>query len=143
MELVGYSIHECVFSPHECHALASELSRRIKPRQRAGARHLMSNDYVARFASDPRLLKIASFTLGDSPLPYRVTLFEKSGRANWLVAWHQDTALPLESRFESKDWGPWSKKSGILYAHDRVSDDAPGDFMQSTPSVRIGLGKHL
>src|SRR5215472_12751510 len=38
-------------------------------------------------------------------------------RQNWLIPWHQDTALPLESAFESKGWGPWSIKAGVHYAH--------------------------
>ena len=45
------------------------------------------------------------------------TLFEKSSRTNWLTPWHQDTALPLTTRFDSTGWGPWSQKAGTIYAH--------------------------
>src|SRR6266545_653699 len=60
---------------------------------------------------------IAAEALGDEALPFRATLFDKSRRANWLVVWHQDTALPLRRRKEVRGWGPWSIKAGILYAH--------------------------
>ncbi len=66
-------------------------------------------------------------------MPYRATLFEKSERANWLVVWHQDTALPLVSRFDSQEWGPWSKKVGVLYAH------APAWALERVLALRIHL----
>jgi ectoine hydroxylase-related dioxygenase (phytanoyl-CoA dioxygenase family) len=72
---------------------------------------------VARVAGDERLLRIAQQALGSETTPYRATLFEKSGNSNWLVVWHQDTALPLSERFDRPGWGPWSTKAGILYAH--------------------------
>lgn len=77
----------------------------------------MSNSAVAEIASDPRLLALARRELGSGAIPYRATLFDKSGQANWLVVWHQDTALPLEVRFDEIGWGPWSRKAGVHYAH--------------------------
>src|SRR5205814_6187075 len=86
-------------------------------RSRAGARHLMGQPAVAALASDSRLLGLARGLAGSGATPYRATLFEKSARANWLVVWHQDTALPLACRFDAPGWGPWSEKGGIAYAH--------------------------
>ena len=54
-------------------------------------------------------------------MPFRATLFDKSPTSNWLVAWHQDTALPLRERRATPGWGPWSTKDGVLYAHARSS----------------------
>jgi ectoine hydroxylase-related dioxygenase (phytanoyl-CoA dioxygenase family) len=42
-------------------------------------------------------------------------LFDKSAASNWLVAWHQDTALPLAQRVDDSAWGPWSVKGGVLH----------------------------
>jgi len=110
----GYWIEENVLSHRECDALIAALSN--ARRSRAGARHLMKNPEVAELAADRRLLAVANTALGEA-VPYRATLFEKTGKANWLVPWHQDTALPLESAFDAPGWGPWSEKEGILYAH--------------------------
>jgi ectoine hydroxylase-related dioxygenase (phytanoyl-CoA dioxygenase family) len=66
-------------------------------------------------------------------VPYRATLFEKSGRANWLVVWHQDTALPLESYVEGAEWGPWSLKDGVHYAH------APAWALERIVALRVHL----
>lgn len=103
-------------SPEECDALVQVLSK-LRVRGRAGARHLMTLPEIARLACDERLMSIARLELRASPFPFRVTLFEKSGKANWLVVPHQDTALPLSARFDANGWGPWSEKSGVAYAH--------------------------
>jgi len=117
MKDAGFWIEENVLSDRECAELVGTLSANPQPRGRAGARHLMTNPAVAAVASDQRLLEIARRSLVGRAVPYRATLFEKSGRANWLVVWHQDTTLPLISYNDSSEWGPWSKKAGILYAH--------------------------
>ena len=119
MKDTGFWIKKNILSRQECDSLAEALSRSRVGRGRAGIRHLMSHPAVVEVANDRRLLRIAQRALGEGAVPYRATLFEKSGRANWLVVWHQDTALPLASRHESPEWGPWSKKAGILYAHAR------------------------
>jgi hypothetical protein len=113
----GFWFESAVLSAHECEALLARLTAGSVQRSRAGARHLMSEPAVRELASDPRLLSIARAGLGDTAVPFRATLFEKSGESNWLVVWHQDTALPLATRFDSPEWGPWSEKAGVLYAH--------------------------
>ena len=133
MSDAGFWIEEGVLSRHECDSLVEALSRDRAARGRAGARHLMTRPAVAEVANDPRLLRLARPGLGEGAVPYRATLFEKSGRANWLVVWHQDTALPLASRFDSPGWGPWSQKAGILYAH------APAWALARVLALRIHL----
>lgn len=128
----GFSIHHDIFSRHKCEELVEVLSQ-LPRRGRAGARHLMANPLVASLASDSRLISIAERTLGTRAVPFRVTLFEKTGHANWLVVWHQDTALPLSSPNNSPEWGPWSKKDGILYAH------APSWALSRIVALRIHL----
>ena len=127
----GYWIEEPVLSPTECAAITSALHS--SNRSRAGIRHLMTNPAVCAVASDRRLVAIAQKALGPQAVPFRATLFEKSGQANWLVAWHQDTALPLASSFEASGWGPWSLKVGILYAH------APASVLSRIVALRLHL----
>jgi ectoine hydroxylase-related dioxygenase (phytanoyl-CoA dioxygenase family) len=129
----GYSIENGVLTAVECDRLVDDLSYNLPKRGRAGARHLMSHPKVAALASEPRLLAIVRSALGADGVPYRATLFEKSGRANWLVGWHQDTALPLESGFEAAEWGPWSRKACILYAR------APGWALTRIIALRVHL----
>ena len=88
---------------------------------------------VAHLARDPRLIDIASRWLGATAIPFKATLFEKSPDANWLVSWHQDTALPILQRRDLAGWGPWSNKCGITYAH------APGRVLEKVMALRVHL----
>jgi ectoine hydroxylase-related dioxygenase (phytanoyl-CoA dioxygenase family) len=127
----GYSIVPNVLIDAECDGLITALSG--MQRGRAGVRHLMGNSAVAALAADPRVLAIARPLLGAYAVPFWATLFEKSGKANWLVAWHQDTALPLTSQFDDAGWGPWSEKAGVIYAH------APAWALSRVLALRIHL----
>jgi ectoine hydroxylase-related dioxygenase (phytanoyl-CoA dioxygenase family) len=114
---------------HVLEALGSESLERTK----AGIRHALTHASVARFARHPRLLEMAQCILGRSAFPFHATLFDKSSIANWLVAWHQDTALPLRARRESPGWGPWSVKKGVIYAH------APASALSTILALRVHL----
>ena len=76
---------------------------------------------------------IAREILGEGAFPFRATLFDKSATANWLVVWHQDTALPLLQRHETPGWGPWSVKDGVQYAH------APASALERVVALRVHL----
>ncbi len=127
----GHWVEPAIFSDEECDRVLASLTD--AKRSRAGVRHVMSNPGVARFASDERLLKVARCAVGETAVPFRATLFEKTGDKNWLIAWHQDTALPLESRFDAEGWGPWSEKAGVLYAH------APASALSRVIALRVHL----
>src|SRR4051812_11897966 len=105
----GFSIIENVLLPEECGEICNSLLRGADEK-RAGMRSLMHHPVVIEVANDDRLSRIAQEFIGKGAIPFRATLFQKTGRANWLVPWHQDTALPLEKKFHSNEWGPWSIK---------------------------------
>jgi hypothetical protein len=127
----GFFVEENVFGTSEMSGLLSTLS--TVPHSRAGSRHLMSVPVVRRLASDNRLLRMAEPALRGTPIPFRATLFDKSPTANWKVAWHQDTALPLAEHKETAGWGPWSIKDGIHYAH------APTRALEKVVALRVHL----
>lgn len=95
----------------------------------------MKNPVVAALANDPTLVKLAAQELGTNPVPFRATLFEKSRQNNWLIPWHQDTALPLTLKVDAPGWGAWSKKEGILYAH------APASALSHVVALRVHLDR--
>jgi ectoine hydroxylase-related dioxygenase (phytanoyl-CoA dioxygenase family) len=129
----GFRIIENILSHEECDNLLEPLSTSKLDRGRAGARHLMSVLQVAELANDIRLLEIARSILGKEPTPFRATLFDKSRVSNWLVVWHQDTALPLKNPFDATGWGPWSQKAGVAYAH------APAWALSQVLALRVHL----
>ena len=113
----GYSVREDVFDRSEMVRVAERLAADAPQRTRAGARHLLTLPVVRDLSFDRRMLDLARLFIGATATPFRATLFDKSALANWLVVWHQDTALPLRARVEHDGWGPWSTKAGLLYAH--------------------------
>ncbi len=129
----GYYIEESVISSSECDRLLIELDSFPTQGGRAGTRNLMSCEPVRELATDLRLLRIVEKVHGSAMLPFKATLFSKSGNANWLVSWHQDRALPVE-RFEKRElWGATSKKAGVLFAQ------APASALSKVLAVRIHL----
>jgi ectoine hydroxylase-related dioxygenase (phytanoyl-CoA dioxygenase family) len=127
----GFDVVPAVLADAEIDAVLTAAS--AFRRSRAGARHLMRDAVVSRVAHDRRLVDLASIAVGMPAAPYRATLFEKSLASNWLVVWHQDTALPLERRREVAGWGPWSTKAGVVYAH------APASALGTIVALRVHL----
>jgi hypothetical protein len=121
----GYAIIPSVLSPAECESLIDALQ---SAEGRAGTRHLMSHPQVRAIAHDEPLRAIAG-----GAMPFRATLFNKTSKANWLIPRHQDTALPLAQKIDNPQWGPWSQKSGIWYAH------APEWALKKVIALRIHL----
>ena len=111
----GFAILPSVFERNDMAALVKNLNEHKGLRSRAGLRRALALPSVAALAWDPRLLGLARKILGTKAFPYQATLFEKSPSANWLVAWHQDRALPLREKRDTPGWGPWSLKQGIIY----------------------------
>ncbi len=130
---MGYAIHDRVLTRTDLDPVVDGLAVAERHRSRAGMRHLMSVTVVRELAYDPRLMAIARGAVGPTALPFRATLFDKSAQANWLVAWHQDTALPLVERKDAAGWGPWSVKAGVTYAR------APAVALERVVALRVSL----
>jgi ectoine hydroxylase-related dioxygenase (phytanoyl-CoA dioxygenase family) len=129
----GFAIVPSVLSLDESHAILSELNHAKLDRSRAGARHILRQPFVEKLANDPRVLGLAREVLGKRAFPFRATLFDKSPDSNWLVVWHQDTALPLQEKRETPGWGPWSVKERVIYAH------APSSALAQILALRFHL----
>ena len=129
----GFAIIPGILTRRDAAGLLDEFSSMDLPRSRAGVRHAMRLPAVAAVAQDSRLMGIAQQILGGAAFPFRATLFDKSPMANWLVVWHQDTALPLLERREAQGWGSWSVKDGVIYAH------APESALREVLALRLHL----
>ena len=127
----GFALLHDVLSPELIERTLEEIERLLAHRSRAGARHVLGLSPVAKLARCPQLINVVREVLGAEAIPFRATLFEKTLAANWLVVWHQDTALPLHERQELPGWGPWSVKEGITYAH------APFTALSQVLALRI------
>ena len=128
----GFKTFENVLEHWECDKLVSKFSRSDHV-NRAGVRNLMSDQIVSDLAFDDRLSSITEAVSGRRLIPFKATLFQKIGRANWLVSWHQDTALPIVNEVGSEGWGPTSLKDGVLFSH------APTWALSSIVALRLHL----
>lgn len=126
----GYLIEENVLTSRECNAILESLTTSAS---RAGERNLMSNPAVAALANDPRLLRLGKRFAECEMVPYKATLFNKTSKANWLVAWHQDTALPVQKFIKREGWSAPSRKAGTLFAQ------APASALEKIVALRIHL----
>lgn len=133
IEELGVSVVPNVLNGTEIEHLVAALSTPDLRRSRAGVRHALGVGAIGALASEPRLMTFVRPILGNGALPFRATVFEKSPSSNWLVVWHQDTALPLRARHEVAGWGPWSVKDGINYAH------APANALCKVLALRVHL----
>src|SRR4051812_985872 len=131
--VAGFALVPDLFFDYDLDGLRSCFKSAGLQRSRAGIRHVLHHPAVVTFAVNPQLVQIASSALGRKAHPFRATLFDKSRTANWLVAWHQDTALPLRDKRDLPGWGPWSQKDGIHYAH------APAYALERMVALRVHL----
>ena len=133
IEQQGFAVIQGVLRRSEVRTLRLDLSDLYRRPSRAGIRHILSHSAINSVANDARVLGIAQSILGENAFPFRATLFNKSPDSNWLIAWHQDTALPLIEKHETPGWGPWSVKEGIVYAH------APAGALEQVLALRLHL----
>lgn len=129
----GFVVMPGIFEEDQLTRLAESLATASLRRSRAGVRHALGNAVVSSLANDGPLVAAARYILGADAFPFRATMFEKTQEANWLVVWHQDTALPLRHRRETPGWGPWSVKEDVIYAH------APASALAQVLALRVHL----
>ena len=129
----GFAILPGVFAHESLDCLLEEIDQLAPRRSRAGLRHALKLTPVAALAQGAQMMDLTREILGADAFPFRATLFDKSPESNWLVVWHQDTALPLRERIDVAGWGPWSVKEGIPYAH------APTSALAQVVALRISF----
>jgi ectoine hydroxylase-related dioxygenase (phytanoyl-CoA dioxygenase family) len=129
----GFAVIPHLFAREDMDQLFKDINQAGPKRSRAGVRHALGLNAVAAVAQQPHLIELVRTVLGSAAFPFRATLFDKSPDSNWLVVWHQDTALPLRSRRDVLGWGPWSMKEGLHYAH------APSSTLSEILALRIPL----
>lgn len=133
LERDGFEIIPHCLRISDVKALSAALDSAPLHRSRAGMRNVLQLEAVRSLALDPLLLNFGRSALGEQALPFRATLFDKSPDSNWLVVWHQGTALPLRERRDATGWGPWSVREGVICAH------APAAALEQVLAIRIHL----
>lgn len=125
---------DSLISPEEAAQVAESLSADGgKSHGRAGMRNLLPHPQVMALALSQPLMDVVGACLSRSAIPIEATLFDKSDEANWLVAWHQDPAIPVQERIEQPGWSGWSIKAGTLHVQP------PAEILERIVALRIHL----
>ncbi|KAB8180051.1 phytanoyl-CoA dioxygenase [Lysobacter maris] len=107
----GFAVIEDVLDGAEC----DRLSTRLQSLGRPGTRDLLQHDWCGALASRIRSSPALAGLVPATHVAVQCSCFEKSTATNWLVATHQDLAVPVGARIEHPDLSGWSRKQGALY----------------------------
>lgn len=99
----------------------------------AGSRRMLDAPWCCDLATSLRAHPALGECLADAPVPVQCTLFAKSDERNWLVAMHQDLAVPVRERVEHPALGAWSRKEGTDFVI------APAGLLDRMVAVRLHL----
>ena len=132
-------ISNCVQEPtlEELRDQIRKLPTRSTRRSRAGTsyatRKLLDSERFRALSAEPPFALLVSLVLGPQARPIRGLLFDKSPDANWKVPWHQDLSIAVAERVDIPEYGPWSKKGGVVHTH------APVSVLEKCLAIRLHL----
>jgi ectoine hydroxylase-related dioxygenase (phytanoyl-CoA dioxygenase family) len=131
LEHSGFEIFPDVLSEASCEELVSLVQ--VVSTARPGTRDLLNHgwcrDVARQLSTDPRISRL----LPTDAVVAQCTYFEKSTSANWLVAFHQDRAIPVSHRVESEQCSGWSVKQGVIFVHPSTA------VLETLLAVRVHL----
>ena len=131
----GFRLHPGLLSPHRRRALLAELA--ALPPGAAGQRDLLEQGWCRQLAEVLLALPLLRDALPPDAVVVQCTLFEKSPDRNWLVALHQDLALPVAERVAHPQLTGWSVKGGRPFVL------APAAVLSQMVALRLHLDDAL
>jgi phytanoyl-CoA dioxygenase PhyH len=148
----GFAVIEELASADDVHALREEADRLLRGSAgRGGARNVLHrSESLNRLAFSGPPARVAASLLGAQARPTKLTVFDKTTRANWKVPWHQDLTIAVAARADLPGFGPWSLKDGVVHVQPPVEvlrqilairlhlDDTPA----SNGALRVLAGTH-
>lgn len=118
----GFVVLESVIEAERLPSLRSEADRLLDAApEKGGARNgLNKSELFRELAFSEPLAGLARSILGTAALPVKLTIFDKTPRANWKVPWHQDLTITVRERREVPGYGPWTEKGGLPHVQPPV-----------------------
>jgi hypothetical protein len=130
LERDGFGIADCVITEER----RMSLIRCFEEESIAlGHRRGLELASVRELALELLAVPLVVGLVGDDATAVRAILFDKSARANWPVAFHQDSTVPVERRVEAAGFQAWSVKDGV------VNVRPPARVLESMLTVRVDL----
>jgi hypothetical protein len=126
----GFACVDALLAPAECDACAAALA--ATDVAAVGTRNLLSVPWCANLAASLRR-RLPPDLLPPAAVAVQCTVFAKSLARNWVVAWHQDLAIPVRARVAPPGWTCWSQKQGTLFVQP------PDHVLRCLVAVRVHL----
>lgn len=126
---LGYAIVTPIFTSAECDRIAAQLAGARA--SGAGTRALLTQPWCRELAANLRSHTALAHLIPAHFVAAQCTYFEKSQENNWLVAIHQDIAIPVAARVAHPALTGWSEKEGVQFVN------APVALLQQLVAVRI------
>lgn len=135
LDLYGYTVAQALLSQDEAVLLRRELTRLASSEdRRGGVRSLgLKSDAMRALAVEGPPAALARAVLGREARPVKITGFDKSFQANWVVPWHQDLTIAVHEKREVEGFGPWSLKDGVHHVQP------PVEILSRMLAVRVHL----
>lgn len=133
IDVDGWGVPPLEVEPELLNAIAAEV-RLVGSERRGGLRDPFEvSPSVRLLARHASVRRTAEAVLGPDCFVARALLFDKTERANWKVAWHQDLTITVRKRRDASGYGPWSTKAGIVHVQP------PVDVLERMLAVRVHL----
>lgn len=111
----------------------SDIARAERGGQTYGGRNLLHLAEVRAIATAPAIASCLQMLLGPAFLAVRGLFFDKSGKANWPVPWHQDLSLAVRTRCDLPGWSNWTVKRGVVHVQP------PSEVLSRMVTLRLHL----
>lgn len=133
IDVEGWGVPSLVVEAELLNAIGAEIAD-VGAERRGGLRDpLEVSAGVRRLARHKSVRGAAEAVLGLDCFVARALLFDKTARANWKVAWHQDLTITVAERRDATGYGPWSTKAGIVHVQP------PVEVLERMLAVRVHL----
>lgn len=131
----GHTLLTKLLAEDQLGALRAEADRLLAAApERGGARHaLEASDMLRELAQVAAVVRPATEVLGAPARAAKLTIFDKTGTANWKVPFHQDLTITVRERREVPGFGPWSVKGGVVHVQP------PESVLASIVALRLHL----
>ena len=131
LELNGFAVIPDVLPPAEVERLRAATS--VASNDGHALRGLLELDWVRDLARTEAVHSLMEAALGKGCFAVRGIFFDKIPGANWLVPPHQDLSIALAEQRETDDFGPWSRKEGVVHVQP------PREILERMATIRLHL----
>lgn len=129
IEIIKKYVSNCIIN-----GIIEEIQSSIEQYPKHGIRRAeLKFRTIHNLAKSDDFIYLAKTILGSIPEIVRVIYFDKTPDKNWLVTWHQDKTIAVDSKVDLDEWGPWSIKDNTNHVQP------PTDVLNQMVTFRLHL----